>query len=125
MEQTQGRVETDLVEACKRGERDAFRALFDAYQRRVYSTALHFFSGNRTAAEDATQEVFVRALTRIDAFRSECDIATWLYRLTANCCLDEVRKNMEANYKRELDESGKKRESSMGSYYGSSGSMSR
>lgn len=48
--------------------------------------------GSQDAAEDAAQEVFMRVIKHVDTFRSEASPVTWLYRITTNHCLDELRK---------------------------------
>ena len=81
----------ELIEACRRGEREAFRALFDAYRDRVYSVALRF-SGDSSAAMDIAQDTFVKLFDCIADFRGEASFDTWVYRLVANRCLDHRRK---------------------------------
>ena len=49
----------EIVAACRSGDRDAFRALYDFYKTRVYSIALYFFHGDQAAASDVTQQVFL------------------------------------------------------------------
>ncbi len=88
---TENRVTNDLLQACMNGDRDAMRDLYLMNQRQVFSVAMNFFGGNREMAEDITQKVFVKLLTRID-FRGEAEFTTWLYRLTVNACTDEARK---------------------------------
>jgi RNA polymerase sigma-70 factor (ECF subfamily) len=83
--------ESALIEACQRGDRRAFASLFDQYQDRVYSVALHY-SGDAAAAEDIAQDVFVKLFARIGEFRGEAAFSTWLYRLVVNCCFDARRK---------------------------------
>lgn len=81
----------DLLAACKNGDREAMRELYVENQRRVFSVAMNYFGGDRERAEDVTQKVFVKLLTRFD-FRGEAEFTTWLYRLTVNACTDEARK---------------------------------
>ncbi len=95
-----------LIAACQQGDREAFRLLFDAYKDRVYSIALYCLHGNETAAEDVTQEVFVRLFTRIQQFRSRSEFATWLYRLVVNCCQDEYRRRRRCVSLQEVETSG-------------------
>jgi len=82
----------DLITACQKGDREAFRCLFDLHKDRVYSMAVYTLGGDRAAAEDVTQEVFLRVFTHIGQFRGDADFATWLYRLVANACADEQRR---------------------------------
>lgn len=84
-------VDADLLRACQRGDRHAFRVLFEAYRDRVYSIALHF-TGDSAVAADVTQDVFVKLFHAIGKFRFDSDFGTWLYRLVANVCMDEHRR---------------------------------
>jgi RNA polymerase sigma-70 factor (ECF subfamily) len=84
-------VDGRLLEACRQGDREALRVLFDAYKDRVFSLAVHFV-GDETAATDVAQEVFLRLFSRIGQFRGEARFDTWLFRLVANVCLDEHRR---------------------------------
>lgn len=76
-----------LLEACQRGDREAFRALFEAWQDRVYSLALHF-TGDEAAAQDVAQDVFLKLFARIGQFRGESAFGTWLHRLAVNLMLE-------------------------------------
>lgn len=87
-----GTTDASIVERCRAGERDAFRALFEAYGDRVYSMALYFFSGDEASARDITQGVFLKLFTDIRTFRGSAMFQTWLYRLVVNACMDEHRK---------------------------------
>lgn len=89
MSETAG--ERRLIEACQRGDREAFRELFDAHKDRVWTIALRF-TGDESAARDVTQQVFLKLFTNIAGFRHESNFKTWLYRLVANECMDEFRK---------------------------------
>lgn len=80
-----------VIEACKQGDRDAFRRLFERRKDRVYSVALYFFGGDEATAADVTQQVFLKLFTRIKQFQGESEFTTWLYRLTTNVCVDEHR----------------------------------
>jgi RNA polymerase sigma-70 factor, ECF subfamily len=91
----------ELIRACRRGEPDAFRRLFDRYRDPVYRLAYRF-SGNADEAEDATQETFVRLFERLDSFRGESAFSTWLYRLAVRQCLNRRRR---AKDDRSLDDS--------------------
>ncbi len=80
-----------LIEACRQGDREAFQRLFETYQSRVWSIALHF-TGDEAGARDITQEVFLKLFTTIAQFRHDASFGTWLYRLVVNACLDEQRR---------------------------------
>ena len=80
-----------VISACQQGDREAFRLLFEAYKDRVFSIACYSL-GNEAAADDVTQQIFVKLFTRIGQFRGDSEFTTWLYRLVINSCLDERRK---------------------------------
>ena len=82
----------EIVAACRSGDRDAFRALYDFYKTRVYSIALYFLHGDQSAASDVTQQVFLKLMTSIGDFRGDAEFSTWLYRLVANACMDAGRR---------------------------------
>ena len=82
----------EVIAACQRGDRDAFRALFETYQDKVYSIALRY-SGDRAVALDIAQEIFLKLLSNIREFRGNAGFETWLYRVVVNCCLDHRRRS--------------------------------
>lgn len=82
----------ELVAACQRGERDAFRALFETYKDKVYSIALRF-SGDRGVAMDIAQDTFLKLFSSIRDFRGDASFETWVYRLVVNNCLDHKRRS--------------------------------
>src|SRR5512133_2271899 len=82
----------ELVQACRRGERDAFRALFDLYRDKVYSIALRF-SGDEALAMDIAQDTFLKLFSCIREFRGDSTFDTWIYRMVVNSCLDHRRRN--------------------------------
>ena len=85
-------ISAEIIESCRAGDREAFRALYDAYKDRVYSIALYFFHGEHTVAADVTQQVFLKLITGIGQFRGDAAFSTWLYRLVVNACLDVARR---------------------------------
>ena len=82
---------TEIIESCRLGDRDAFRALYDLYKDRVYSISLYFFHGDPAVASDVTQQVFLKVMTSIQQFRGDAEFSTWLYRLVVNACMDVAR----------------------------------
>jgi len=80
-----------LIEGCRRGQPEAFRALFEIYKDRIYSVALRY-SGDATLAEDIAQETFVKLFSTIGSFRGDAKFESWLYRLVVNSCFDHKRK---------------------------------
>jgi len=86
-------ISAEIVESCRLGNRDAFRVLYEAYKDRVYSLSLHFFRGDQAAAQDMTQQVFLKLMSGITRFEGRSGFSTWLYRLVANACLDGARRS--------------------------------
>ncbi len=81
----------EVIEACQRGDWDAFRLLFEAHQDRVYSIALRY-CGNESAAMDIAQETFLKLFSSIRDFRGSASFDSWLYRVVVNRCLDHQRR---------------------------------
>ena len=75
---------------ARRGDEAAFAALVRDYADVVFGHALRFF-GDRSSAEDATQEVFIKVFRTIGSFDGRAQFSTWLYRVTQNVCLDLAR----------------------------------
>ena len=84
-------INDDILDACRGGDAEAFRALFESSKDRVYSIALAFFNGDDAAAKDVTQQVFLKLMTHIAQFQNRSEFSTWLYRLVTNACLDQKR----------------------------------
>lgn len=69
---------------------DDFEGVVRAHQAKVLGLCLSFLT-NPAAAEDAAQEVFVKAFRARDKFRAEAALSTWLYRIAVNHCLNLLR----------------------------------
>lgn len=85
------RSEPDLIKAAQEGDREAFDSLVEAHYSNVYNTAYRML-GAPSVASDATQSVFVRVWEALSSFRGDASFSTWLYRITTNVCLDELRR---------------------------------
>ncbi len=77
--------------AWEAGDSECFTELFTRYRKWVFYACRGFFSDGQ-AAEDATQETFLRAYKNIRTFR-EGDFSRWLLRIAKNVCIDEWRKS--------------------------------
>jgi len=82
--------EMALVERCRRGDLAAFEELYKAHAGKLFSVACRMV-GNPADAEDLLQEIFLSAHRKLDGFRGESALGTWLYRLATNHCLDYLR----------------------------------
>ncbi|MBP1635378.1 MAG: uncharacterized protein H6Q10_1952 [Acidobacteria bacterium] len=78
-----------LVEACLGGRIDAFDVIVERHQRAIYHLCFRFVRRHEDAA-DLTQEVFLRAYRGLRRFRGDATLATWLYRIGVNLCLNQV-----------------------------------
>jgi RNA polymerase sigma-70 factor, ECF subfamily len=92
----------DLVEAARRGDRDAFKTLFQRYHRRAYALALGVVR-NPDDALDVVQDGFIKAHRYLDKFEGTSSFYTWLYRIVMNLAIDHLRKQKRARPV-ELDE---------------------
>ena len=82
----------ELVEAVRRGDRDAFRTLFDRYHRRAYALAFGVLRHPEDAL-DVVQDAFIKAHKYLDKFEGNSSFYTWLYRIVMNLAIDHLRKH--------------------------------
>jgi RNA polymerase sigma-70 factor (ECF subfamily) len=82
--------EMALVARCRRGDLGAFEELYRAHAGRLFSVACRML-GNPADAEDLLQEIFLSAHRKLESFRGDSALGTWLYRLATNHCLDYLR----------------------------------
>lgn len=76
-----------LIEDFVKGDRESAATRFvRQHQRFVYSLALRQLHNSYDDADDAAQEVFIRALRGLETFKGDSSIQTWLYRITVNVC---------------------------------------
>lgn len=83
---------SELIEASKQGNLDAFEELVVLYQDRVYTHCIHL-TNNEHDAQDLAQDVFIQAYKSIGSFRNEADLGTWLHRIAVNQWINICRKN--------------------------------
>lgn len=72
-----------LVRRLKCGSAEAFEELLDSYQGPIYGFVFRLLDDSSEAA-DVTQEVFLKVFRKIEGFRSECSLKTWLYRIAVH-----------------------------------------
>ncbi|HYW51566.1 MAG TPA: sigma factor [Gemmatimonadaceae bacterium] len=78
------------VRAAQRGDETAFAALYDTHALRIHALCLGL-AGDRGAAAELVQDVFVRAWEKLASFRGESAFGTWLHRLAVNVVLESAR----------------------------------
>lgn len=83
--------EEKLIERAVRGDAQAFNELMAGHEKRMFAVAMRMF-GSREDAEDCLQDAMIRIYRSIATFRFQSSFATWVYRVTMNTCLDELRR---------------------------------
>ena len=83
--------ETGLIDACKRGDLGAFEHLYSVNSGRMKSVAFHLL-GDRSDAEDAVQDAFLRIYRALAGFHGESGFQAWMFRILINCCYDAARR---------------------------------
>ena len=82
--------DADLVEALRRQEDGAIEALIARHGDSIYRLAMRI-TGNRPDAEEVVQDAFWTVVRRIETFRGDAALASWLYRIAANCAYTKLR----------------------------------
>ncbi|HEU5238652.1 MAG TPA: sigma-70 family RNA polymerase sigma factor [Pyrinomonadaceae bacterium] len=86
----------ELVRRCRAGDGAAWEEIVQTYSRRIYNLAYRFTS-RADAAEDLTQEVFIRVYRSLDQYNpKQGDLQNWLMRLARNLIIDDYRKRQRA-----------------------------
>src|SRR5207244_6428943 len=80
----------DVLRRAQRGDERAFTSIVRAYEVPVFNYVLRLV-GDRSLAEDLTQEVFLRVYQGLPRFSLRCRFTTWLFQVTKNRVLDELR----------------------------------
>jgi RNA polymerase sigma-70 factor (ECF subfamily) len=81
----------NLVARAQEGDGDAFGSLYSLHNRRVYSLCL-LMTGDTSKAEDLAQDAFIQVFRKLNTFRGDSTLSTWLYRITVNTVLMSVRR---------------------------------
>jgi RNA polymerase sigma-70 factor (ECF subfamily) len=103
-------LEEKLISAAKRGDSKAFERLYGLHHGRVYALALRL-CGDKHWAEDLAQDAFVRAWQKLDSFKGDSKFSTWLYRVTANLVISNLRRS-KAKFEEDLDNHAELKETS-------------
>jgi RNA polymerase sigma-70 factor (ECF subfamily) len=80
-----------ILRKAQRGDQRAFAIIVRTYETPVYNYILRLTNGDRSLAEDLTQEVFLRVFQGLPRFSLRCKFTTWLFQVTKNRVLDELR----------------------------------
>lgn len=95
---TQSNRDTELVTAVQNGDCTAFAQIVQRYSGQLYALAVRIV-GRSDVAEDVVQEAMVKAYGAIDRFRGGCALSSWLYRITYNCAVSQLRKDSRLPYR--------------------------
>lgn len=87
----EAKTDAQLVKATVEGDPQAFEEIVERYQRLVFNIIYHYM-GRRNEVEDLAQEVFLKAFRALETFDATRPLKSWIGRITANTCLDEIRK---------------------------------
>jgi RNA polymerase sigma-70 factor (ECF subfamily) len=90
--------DAELVARCRAGDIDAFEILYRQHAGRIFALAARL-AGSADDGEDLLQEIFLQAYRKLDGFKGDAALGTWLYRLAVNHCLDFVRSRQARNSK--------------------------
>jgi RNA polymerase sigma-70 factor, ECF subfamily len=81
----------ELVKRAQQGDSEAFASLFHAHKARIYSVCLRM-TNNTAQAEDLTQDAFLQVFRKLNTFKGNSALSTWLYRIAVNTVLMHFRK---------------------------------
>lgn len=85
--------ESYFIERVQQGEREAFTGLVDRYRDMVYTICIRMLA-LESDAEEAAQDIFVKAYRSISDFQGRAKFSTWLYRIAYNHCISVIRKKV-------------------------------
>ena len=86
------RTDGELVARILAGDRHAFTEVLRRHDERLRGLAWKLLGGDRHRMDDALQDAYVRAYQALPRFRQDADLGSWLYRITYNACIDELRR---------------------------------
>ena len=82
--------DVDVLRRAQRGDERAFATIVRQYEKPIFNYVLRL-TGDRGVAEELTQEVFMRVFQGLPRFSLRCKFTTWLFQVTKNRVLDELR----------------------------------
>src|ERR1700720_464447 len=90
----------ELLSRLQSGDERALSDLADAYGTKIYQLAFRYLR-NKEDAEEVTQDVLFKVYRKVDAFRGDAALSSWIYRITFNAAMSRLR---TAKYQRAQDE---------------------
>jgi RNA polymerase sigma-70 factor (ECF subfamily) len=92
--------EQDLLKRLQSGEEGAIAELADTYGTKIHQLAFRYLR-NKEDAEEVTQDVLMKVHRKVDSFRGDAALSSWIYRITFNAAMSRLR---TARYQRSQDE---------------------
>ncbi len=83
--------EQNIIDRICRGDTAAFQRLVERYKKKIYFLAYDIL-GDHHEAEDISHEVFIKVFRSLKNFRRNSKMSSWIYQITANTCIDALRK---------------------------------
>jgi RNA polymerase sigma-70 factor, ECF subfamily len=90
MKVTANVADAEIVARSRAGDSEAFETLYRRHAGRIYTLASRM-AGSAEDGEDLLQEIFLQVYRKLESFKGDASVGTWLYRLAVNHCLDYVR----------------------------------
>lgn len=75
-----------------------FKTIYETHYPKVIRLCMGYSSGNEALAKDLAQDVFIRVWENLGSFRKESALSTWIYRITVNTCLIQIRKQKKTRF---------------------------
>lgn len=97
--------ERELVKDILEGDRDKFRFIADKYKDVVFRTAIGYLHSSEDA-QDITQEVLIKVYSSLDKFKFDSSLSTWIYRITINTCINQIRREKTSKIFRPIEHIG-------------------
>ncbi|HET9793104.1 MAG TPA: RNA polymerase sigma factor [Thermoanaerobaculia bacterium] len=89
------KTDLDLLNLVRRGDPAGATGLFEKYADALLRFADRMIS-NRAEAEEITQEVFLKMITRVEQYDGRAAVSSWLFAIAANACRDRLRRSRRA-----------------------------
>ncbi len=84
--------EDELIDLILKGDMSSYEVLIKEYEAKIYNLCIRYLH-DKEAAYDVAQEVCLKIWTKLNTFKRESKLSTWIYRVTINECLDYIKKN--------------------------------
>lgn len=83
--------DTDLAKAIEDNIDGSFEYFVDTYNKKIFNIAYRMLK-NYDDASEMSQEVLFKIYRKINSFKGDCSLSTWVHRVTTNSCIDELRR---------------------------------